>query len=196
MPRWCSIDFSLSYSFCLRHLVVRCVTERQISRPVHCDAIFRIGQVFGREPEVDRVARDVVEQSQRERARSRAASRLCTSPPPTCRPSGCCPSETRTRPFRNRNHSSRSSSGRMSGSARCEIASTACCCGTCSCAPPGPSRWRDRSGACRWPTSAAASRCLPRRMTTTTMSPRERFLSPPRPRPLRSPIVRRRSCRA
>ena len=64
--------FQLVVQLLLGHLVVRCVTQRQIAGPVHCYTIFRIGQVFGREPEIDSVVRKVAEQAGRERARFRA----------------------------------------------------------------------------------------------------------------------------
>ena len=39
-----------------------------------------------------------------------------------------------------------------------------CSCGTCSCGPPGPSRWPSRWGGGRWPTAAGSWRCwTPRR---------------------------------
>jgi hypothetical protein len=50
----------------LGHLVVRRVVQRQIAGAVHRDAIFRIGKVFGREPEIHRVVREVAEQAHRE----------------------------------------------------------------------------------------------------------------------------------
>ena len=49
----------------LRHLIVRRVTQRELPVSVHADSIVRIGQVLRREPEVDGVSCDVIQQSER-----------------------------------------------------------------------------------------------------------------------------------
>ena len=83
--------------------------------------------------------------------------------PSTCRPSGCCPAGTRSRRCRSRSRSGRASSGRRSGSLPWRGRARPGCCGRCSCARPGRSRWPGRSGACRWPRRAAAWPSWPRR---------------------------------
>ena len=53
--------FQLVVQLLLGHLVVRRVVQSQIAGAVNGDAIIGIGQVLGRQPEIDSVVRQVAE---------------------------------------------------------------------------------------------------------------------------------------
>ena len=135
-------------------------------------------QVLGHEPEIDGVLGQLLQHPSPARAWSRSASRRGTSAPAICRPSGCCPRGSRSRPCRSKNHSDRASFGTGSDSAPWRWPGRPGWCGTCSCAPPGRSRWRGHGDVCRSRTSAAASPSWPRRRRRTTMPPRKIFTCP------------------
>ena len=86
----------------LGHLVGRLVGELDAPVVAQRDPVLQPRQVLGGEPEVDRVAGDLLQRPLRARAWSAAASRRGTCRPRTCRPSGCSPAGTRSRRTRSR----------------------------------------------------------------------------------------------
>ena len=106
----------------VRLLVVRRVAEHDLAVAVERDAVVRVGQVLGRQPEVERVLGHQVERQARGRSRrARPRARLASSLPTNeMWPIGYSHSLRAEVEVVQR----RASSGRPSGSGTCEIASS------------------------------------------------------------------------